>query len=303
MQHILKESTDSRLSPANMVDAMRTEILAYNLWLMEADAADNLVAQSSPGALPIDAWNFYKQINQRIDGQLIQYDVEDFKDKVTLPGEAELIAYFEEHKESFSDPDSPEPGFRQFPKVKLQYIHFTREHFMEIARNNVDEAEVRKLYDEGVASGIYMRPVKPEPKEEEANPPTEEESPAEEPDDPANPDSSEPDTTENPEEPAQENTTEENSESNPEEPAETESTETDAAEEEKPAEQSAEESADNPAEPGDAESTEEAATEEQPAVEDGSSLTTQKQLVFLLQDEAEVETSEADPCRNCPGGN
>ena len=80
--------------------------------------------------------------------------VANYVKQVSDPKEEELKSFFEENKERYSNPESPEPGFHRPHKVALEYFRADYDKFA--TPQTVTEAEMQQEYEK---NKDYLRPV------------------------------------------------------------------------------------------------------------------------------------------------
>jgi hypothetical protein len=151
LARILSEST--RLTDAQMFDALRIELLAQNMRLMGQSA---LFADRRPIVTPAAAWDYHLRLNRRAQVELLPIQVADYVDQVKQqPTQAELQQLFDKHKEQFSFPSSPEPGFKQRQKLAFEYIKARLEDFRQRELANITEEQIQEEYEQRVTQGRY----------------------------------------------------------------------------------------------------------------------------------------------------
>lgn len=103
-----------RISPKTLYDALRYEIKAK--MALELIAPPQLVT-------PQQYWNNYQKLNVRQELEAVAVRVEDFTKEMTAPSEAELKAFFSDHRKNYPNQNSPgEPGFFQPQRIRLEYV-------------------------------------------------------------------------------------------------------------------------------------------------------------------------------------
>ena len=93
---------------------------------------------------PQQLWDSYQMMNLKESLQAVAIPVSDFVSEVGQPSDAELISFFEKHKNNRWT-DEARPGFVQMPRVQLAYFTADFEKF-EKKINPTDE-EVKEYYD------------------------------------------------------------------------------------------------------------------------------------------------------------
>ncbi len=97
---------------------------------------------------PLDAWQLFRRINERVRFDAIPVPVREFVSLVESPSEQELRQFYEQHKDRIPVPDSPDPGFRRPPRVRLQYAAIDVDDLVDEMMAKVTEEQIRKYYEE-----------------------------------------------------------------------------------------------------------------------------------------------------------
>lgn len=154
-----------RISQPQLFEALRQQMLAIRFYQM--------FWVSLAATTPAQRWEYYQQLNRRARIEAVPVAVSKFADKIATPSEDVLKTFFEKHKEQLSDPDSPEPGFREPHRIDIEYFKATYETFIDPA--SVSEQAVRDYY-EANKEQLYKDMLPPEapppaaPKTEPAKP-------------------------------------------------------------------------------------------------------------------------------------
>jgi hypothetical protein len=127
-------------SQPEIFDALRTELAAIRL---------GEIAFSSVQVTPAQRWDYYRRLNQQAETEVVAIDVADFIDDVSEPTEDELRTFFEKHKETEPNPNSPEHGFKVPKKAAFRYFVAKYEQFA--AEAEVSDEEIKKFYEENKA--------------------------------------------------------------------------------------------------------------------------------------------------------
>lgn len=134
------------------------------------------------GATPAAQWDYFQRLNRKVNAEVVAVPVASFTGKVAPPDEASLRALYEKYKNRYSNPASPEPGFRQPPKGRFEGFKADYDQFA--AQVQVTDAEVEKYYNENLSEFPYTEETPEEAKLPEAPPadaaPATDEKPADE---------------------------------------------------------------------------------------------------------------------------
>jgi len=160
VNEFLRASTDNKLSAKQfktalrrvkissmaMFDAIRNELIAQylrHIFLATPREINQLSLQATPPAL---RWDYYERLNRRSTVELAAIPVSRFVDKIADPDQKTLVAFFEKHKENFSYPASPFPGFRQPRKIAVEYVKAEYDRFAK--PDEVTDDEIRQYYEQ-----------------------------------------------------------------------------------------------------------------------------------------------------------
>ena len=106
--------------------------------------------------LPQERWDDWRRINERVAVDAIRIPAEKFLEQVPEPTEAELKAFYEEHKDSLSGaPDivggrelpSPKPGFKLPEKVVLKYLVGDPSDWSQKYLDEITDEEIADYYE------------------------------------------------------------------------------------------------------------------------------------------------------------
>ena len=99
---------------------------------------------------------------------MIPVPVEKFVSKVADPDDKVLKEFFEKYKTDYADPSSPEPGFHEPRRVKIEYIVAKRETFAD--PEAVTEEEIKDYYEKN-KNPFFVRTDLPSLMADETTPP------------------------------------------------------------------------------------------------------------------------------------
>ena len=131
-----------RITEGRLFNALRTELAARQVEKMFGlDHAIDMAAS------PAQRWEYFQRLNRRVMAQVVPVKVSDFLDQVPEPTEQQLVAFYEANKERESSPYLPEVGFKQPQRVAFEYLKFDRTKFIEAAKEQVTEEDIRKRFE------------------------------------------------------------------------------------------------------------------------------------------------------------
>ncbi|MBL9125114.1 MAG: hypothetical protein JNG90_15865, partial [Planctomycetaceae bacterium] len=126
-------------------------------------------------------WDYFERLNHRATAQTMGLPVDGFLAQVGEPTEAQLQALYQAHRDDYSFPDSPEPGFHEPEKGKFDYFKADYEKFASTIE--VSDADIRDYYEKNkqsqfLYSGFQVAPPKTVEPAKETEPAAEEKAPA-----------------------------------------------------------------------------------------------------------------------------
>lgn len=111
---------------------------------------------SSAGAMPEERWEDWKRLNERIVVEAAVLPTESFVSEVPEPTDAQLKSFYEEHKDRVDGSfdlvsgvplPSPNPGFREPRRVKVQYLEGNVSDWTLKLQESVTEEEIADYYE------------------------------------------------------------------------------------------------------------------------------------------------------------
>lgn len=106
--------------------------------------------------LPEVRWQDWRRVNDRIALEVGTLPVSDFVSEVPEPTETELEAFYDQHKQRVKDAfhvvmgrelPSPEPGFKEPRRVKIQYILGDVSVWKDKFRDTITDEEIADYYE------------------------------------------------------------------------------------------------------------------------------------------------------------
>ncbi|NLE38927.1 MAG: hypothetical protein GX621_12960, partial [Pirellulaceae bacterium] len=98
------------------------------------------------GTTPGQRWDYYQRLYRKLDLEVAPVEVAQFVEQIDDPGDAELKAFFEEHKNQFPMAGSPEPGFKIPRRVSIEYVKAEFEQFAD--PEAISDEEIEAHYQE-----------------------------------------------------------------------------------------------------------------------------------------------------------
>ena len=119
LKQILK---DIGITPVQLFDILRHEMLALR--------ARELFMVSLGGTTPAQRWDYFTRLKRKATIEVVPVRVDDYIAKVEEePSKETLRAFFEEHRDAYAFPRSPEPGFRVPHRIAVNYLKVDYEKF------------------------------------------------------------------------------------------------------------------------------------------------------------------------------
>ena len=125
----------SGLSEIQFFNLMRDELLAQQI--------QQMFYVSLAATTPAERWDYFTRVKQMAAIEAVPVPVADYVARVDEPSDEELKAFFDQHKDEYPLPDSPEPGFREPQQVALQWFKADEEKFLA----QVTDEEIKQRYE------------------------------------------------------------------------------------------------------------------------------------------------------------
>ncbi len=146
------------LSKFDMYQFLRDEISKQLLVQM---GYAGISSSMQPIVSPSKNWMNYQKFQQRTKIEAYPVFVDNFLAKVTnKPSEQELRAIYDKGKDLLQQPNSPEPGFRQYYRTNIEFLVADQEAFRKEEEAKLSEDFLKETYEKRVAEqGAYKVPV------------------------------------------------------------------------------------------------------------------------------------------------
>ncbi len=135
---IKKIITDIRSNQPRFFELLRHELLALRVRMM--------FSVSLAGTTPAQRWEYYTRLKRMATIELIPVPVADYVDRVADPPVKVLQKLFEEHKDEYPDPTSPQPGFRKPHQIAVRFFKADVEKFL--GHDVVTKDEIKAFYED-----------------------------------------------------------------------------------------------------------------------------------------------------------
>ena len=156
VNQVLRELSEDRVNSAQLSNLIKGlgigqvqlfELIRHEMLALQLGRMFELSLQATT---PGQRWDYYTRLRRETVAQTIAVPVADFVDEIADPGDEQLKAFFEEHKDQYAQPSSPEPGFRVPHRVAVKYFQADGEMFRspEVITDEEVRAEYEKNKDE-----------------------------------------------------------------------------------------------------------------------------------------------------------
>jgi hypothetical protein len=137
--NLLQSVSQGRISQRQFFDAMRNELLALRFLELFYRGIDPLP--------PAVAWDYFQRLNRQVSVEAAAFPVADYLSQVEEPTDAEIAQLYDEGKDRYPMPNSPEPGFKQRKKIALEYVKADLQTFLDEEKPKITDEEVAKYYE------------------------------------------------------------------------------------------------------------------------------------------------------------
>lgn len=144
------------LGQQDVFEALRTVLLADRMRELVMRGVD--FSGTPPGWL----WDYYRRLEQSATIEAVPVVVENFRDKVPEPTEAELRSFFDRYRDELPVARSPDPGFRQPQRARYSFLVAKADTFVAEEKPKVTDAAIKEFYEERKAA-LYRVKETPKP--------------------------------------------------------------------------------------------------------------------------------------------
>ena len=130
----------AQISALQFFNAMRDELMVIQL--------RDMFQVTLYATTPAQRWDYFRRVKESATIEALPVPASLYLDKVATPSDEELQKFFEENKERYPLPMSPEPGFRQPQKIQAQY--FKADYDKLVAAVTEDEIKARYEKDKKI---------------------------------------------------------------------------------------------------------------------------------------------------------
>ena len=142
---IYNRTISGRMTQQHLMDQLQHELLAQQMLMMSR--AGLFVVP------PREAWEYHNRMGRRVQTEMVALKVDNFKDKVAdMPTDAEIKSLYEEGKDRFPNPYSPEVAFKRRHKLGFEYVRADSGKLQEEEaakiKDTITDEEIAKYYEE-----------------------------------------------------------------------------------------------------------------------------------------------------------
>lgn len=152
VQKLLSDVSQGQMGRSQLYEHLKTHLQAD---LLNRVARTGLEVGQTQLATPGQLWHEFQKLNQTATIAAYPVLVDQFLDQVDAPSDAEIEELYEQHKDDFPSPDSPEPGFRRRFAANVEYVAARMSDFIERQADEIDEETLRAEYQRRVEEGRY----------------------------------------------------------------------------------------------------------------------------------------------------
>lgn len=134
------------LGQQDVFEALRTVLLADRMRELVMRGVD--FSGTPPGWL----WDYYRRLEQSATIEAVPVVVENFRDKVPEPPEAQLRSFFDRYRDDLPVARSADPGFRQPQRARYSFLVAKADAFVEAEKPKVTDDQVKAFYEERKAA-------------------------------------------------------------------------------------------------------------------------------------------------------
>jgi hypothetical protein len=196
---VYNKTIAGRMTQQHLMDQLQHELLAQQMLMMSR--AGLFVVP------PREAWSYHNRLQRRVQTEMVALKVDSFKDKVSkMPTDAEIQKLYEEGKDRFPNPYSPEPAFKRRLKLAFEYVRADSGKLQEEEaakiKDTITNEEIEKHYAENKERYRVIEQSESAPASPPAESPPAESTPAESTSEPTSENSEKPATEAKPKEDA-----------------------------------------------------------------------------------------------------
>jgi len=144
------------LGQQDVFEALRTVLLADRMRELVMRGVD--FSGTPPGWL----WDYYRRLEQSATIEAVPVVVENFRDKVPEPSEAQLRSFFDRYRDDLPAARSPDPGFRQPQRARYSFLVAKADAFVEEEKPKVTDAQIKDFYEERKAALYRVKETTPD---------------------------------------------------------------------------------------------------------------------------------------------
>lgn len=156
LQTVLHDVSNRELTPRLLIEQLKTEIASRRVQQLF-----ELTLVSTPEQF----WEYHHRLRRQVKIEYVRFPASDFLDQVKQdapPGEVERL--YQEGKERYSNPASPEVAFARRPQAEFQYLKADHKRFVEEslpeAREAIGDEQIQQEYEQNQKRYTVKEPKK-----------------------------------------------------------------------------------------------------------------------------------------------
>lgn len=115
--------------------------------VLAADSMQRLFQTGGSGEPPGLRWDYFRALEQSATVEIVPVVAESFAAEVTAPTEDVLRSFFERYKDALPEARSPDPGFREPHRAKVEFLVAKFDAFESEAAKGVTDEAIAAFYE------------------------------------------------------------------------------------------------------------------------------------------------------------
>lgn len=101
----------------------------------------------APVVTPLDVFEAYREVNEKVAAQAVGFRVEDFVSKVKDPTATETQTFYDRYKDTLPDPDRETPGFKIPRRIRVEVLSIDGAELTRKTKEKLTDADLRAYYE------------------------------------------------------------------------------------------------------------------------------------------------------------
>ncbi len=141
---IHQQTVSKYMSVEQLFEHLRVELMAQQALVLSRPGTVSL----TPSAI----WDYYNRLHRRVKAEVAPLKVAEYVSKVSSdPAENELRTLYENFKDDYSHPESPEPGFKRRKKAAFEYVSVDSERLrteeVDRIKPEITDPDITEYYE------------------------------------------------------------------------------------------------------------------------------------------------------------